>query len=286
MIHFCSPRSRVDEHLKFSAYAAWSCSERLRTGTLVFVMLFAGAISLDARAAAPGSEPGFTIAPYGWLAGLDGTVGVPASEIDPGGGIGFLDRVDFEVSDELETIGFMFYGEWRGDRWMAFFDSVWANVSQDADIKLGRLLPASDATAEIDGNVYQLALGYRLVDWERSSLTLYGGARYYDLKVEGEAKGGILPSTIKSSTSRTWTDAVFGARWRYGFGEHWHGWLQADYGVGESKASWQAFATIGYEFSWGSIESGWRYLSLDYDSNVYRVDLSLSGPFLGAAFSF
>ena len=46
-------------------------------------------------------------------------------------------------------------------------------------------------SAEIDGNIYQLALGYRLVDWESASLTLYGGARYYDIEVLADAKGGI-----------------------------------------------------------------------------------------------
>jgi|GEM_PF-565825 len=281
-----SSYSPMERPFPFSAATVTSCGSRVRAGALLFAMLSTVFVSPDARAAPPGSEPGFTLAPYGWLAGLDGTIGVPASELDPGGGIGFIDRVDFEVSDELEAIGFMFYGEWRGDRWMAFFDSVWANVSQDADIKLGRLLPASDASAEIDGNIYQLGLGYRLVDWERSSLTLYGGARYYDLKAEGDATGGILPSKVKASTSRKWTDAVFGGRWRYSFGDHWHGWLQADYGFGDSNTTWQAFATFGYEFSWGSIESGWRHLELDYDSSVYRIDLSLSGPFLGAAFSF
>ena len=258
MIACCSPYSAVDKPFHFSAATVMSRGSGVRAGALLFAMLSAVFVSLDARAAPPGSEPGFTLAPYGWLAGLDGTIGVPASELDPGGGIGFIDRVDF----------------------------VWANVSQDADIKLGRLLPASDANAEIDGNIYQLGLGYRLIDWERSSLTLYGGARYYDLKAEGDATGGILPSKVKASTSRKWTDAVFGGRWRYSFGDHWHGWLQADYGFGDSNTTWQAFATFGYEFSWGSIESGWRHLDLDYDSNVYRIDLSLSGPFLGAAFSF
>src|SRR5210317_1406045 len=110
----CSP---VDRQLQFSAATVTSRGSRVRAGALLFAMLIAVFVSPDARTAPPGSEPGFTLAPYGWLAGLDGTIGVPASELDPGGGIGFIDRVDFEVSDELEAIGFMFYGEWRGDRW-------------------------------------------------------------------------------------------------------------------------------------------------------------------------
>lgn len=248
----------------------------------VAIIIFA----TDTGAAAPGSEPGFTIAPYAWLAGIDGTVGVPGENLEPGGGSTLVDRIDFSVSEELDTVGFMFYGEWRGERWMAFFDSVWVNVSQDADVKLGRLLPASDATAEIDGNVYQLALGYRLLDREYSSLTIYGGARYYDLEASANAKGGILPDKVTSSATRHWTDAVIGARWRYRFADRWHGWLQADYGGGDSDTSWQGFAALGYSLGWGSIETGWRYLKLDYSTDAYRVDLALSGPYLGFSVGF
>lgn len=237
-----------------------------------------------ASAYTPGSKEGFTIAPYGWLAGLDGTIGVPGGDIDTGPDL--VDRIDFSVSDEMEAVGFMFYGEWRGERWMAFFDSVWANVSQDADAKLGSFFPSSETSAEIDGNIYQLAIGYRLVDWEQSSLTLYGGARHYDLEVQADAKGGVLPEKIESSTTRKWNDAVFGGLYRIRLTENWHGSVKADYGFGESNSSWQIFGTLGYSFSWGSIETGWRHLELDYDSNVYKINLSLRGPFIGAAFYF
>lgn len=253
----------------------------LATAVILFVV---ACLVRPALADTPGAVPGFTLAPYGWLAGLDGTIGVPGNDFAPGPNP--LDRVDFSVSDELETVGFMFYGEWRGERWMAFFDSVWANVSQDADAKLASFLPASQTSAEIDGNIYQLALGYRLLDWESTSLTLYGGARYYDIEVLADAKGGILPGKIESSTTRKWTDAVFGGLYRLRLTENWHGTLKADYGFGDSNTTWQLFGTLGYGFSWGSIETGWRHLELDYDSSVYKVDLSLSGPFIGAAFNF
>jgi hypothetical protein len=256
--------------------------KKVFTATLTSTLLLA----LPAAAAPPGSQPGFTLAPYAWLAGIDGTIGLPGNDLDPGGDLGLFERVDFSVSEELDTVGFMFYGEWRGERWMAFFDSVWANLSQDADVKLSRVLPASDATAELDGNIYQLGLGYRLLEWDNASLTLYGGARYYDVETSGKVSGGILPGKITAKVSRSWSDAVFGGLWRYRLEDKWHGTIKADYGFGDSKNTWQAFATLGYEFGWGSVETGWRYLNLDYDNNDYRVDLSLSGPILGASFAF
>jgi hypothetical protein len=253
--------------------------------TVAAALVLAPTLTLGAEPKIPGWHKGWTLAPYGWLAGLDGTVGSKTPD-DGTGGIEFPPRIDLETSEDYEAIGFMFYGEWRGDRWMAFADSVWANVSQDADLKVSRLLPESNAKATVDGNVYQAALGYRVADWDRSSLLLYAGARYYDLEAEVEVKDGILPNKLTTSTSKTWADAVGGGRWAYRFGENWGGFVQADYGVGDSKSSWQVFATLGYHFSWGMVTGGYRYINLDYDTNSYKIDLSLRGPLVGVAFQF
>ena len=150
----------------------------------------------------PGWEPGFTIVPYGWLAGMKGEIGTNSADVDPGGDLGLPERVDVSVDDELEEIGFMFFGEWRGERWHAFFDSVWANVAQDGDISFGNILPGTAVRAGIDGNVYQLAAGYRLFEGSASSMSLYGGARYYDLQAEVEFQGGLLPDGATASASQ------------------------------------------------------------------------------------
>ncbi len=163
---------------------------------------------------------------------------------------------------------------------------VWANVSQDGDVKLGNLLPSSDAEVTFDGNLYQLGVGYRLFDWDRSFITVYGGGRYYDVEAKIEAKGGILPNKIETSTTRSWSDAVFGARWSHDFGRRWNAFVLADYGFGDSESVWQIFGTVGYEFSWGSIVGGYRYMNLDYETDTYKINLSLSGPVLGASFTF
>jgi hypothetical protein len=43
---------------------------------------------------------------------------------------------------------------------------------------------------------------------------------------------------------------------------------------------------LAYDFSWGSIMGGYRYMNLDYETDTYKINLALSGPVLGAAFSF
>ncbi len=235
-----------------------------------------------AEEAAPGWERGFTFVPYGWIAGLDGEIGTQSDAIDPGG-----DRVDVSVDDALEQIGFMFFGEWRGERWLIFFDSVWANVTQDGELNLTNLLPATEVSAGIDGNIYQLSLGYRLFDLDRSTISLYGGARYYDIVAEARFDGTLLPQPLTTTSAQSWTDAVIGARWGIRLNENWHALVLADAGFGESDMTWQMFATLGYRFNdWGSVVFGYRYMSLDYDTPEYLVDLALSGPAIGVALRF
>lgn len=255
----------------------------------LFAVFMMSVVTLPAAAGetAPGWEPGFTFVPYGWLAGMQGEIGSKSADIDPGGDLDLPERVDVRVDDQLQEIGFMFFGEWRGERWHVFFDSVWANVSQDGEISLGNLLPSTDAHAGVDGNVYELAVGYRLFEWSASSMSLYGGARYYDLLVEGHFEGGLLPDGVTVSAAEDWTDAVAGIRWGYRINETWQGLVLADVGAGESDLSWQVFATIAWRFNeWGSVVGGYRYLSLDYETSDYRADISLQGPAIGLSIRF
>ncbi len=250
---------------------------------LPLIGLFASTAAM-AEDVAPGWQPGFAIAPYGWLAGIDGDIGTASGD---GGDGGLPDFVSVALDDDLDLIGFMFYAEWRGDRWLAFFDSVWANVARDGEIRLAGTLPLAEARAGIDGNVYQLSLAYRLAELGPGTIALYGGARYYDLEADVQFEDGILPQPVMLQGAETWTDAVAGARWDYRLNEKWGGVVLADVGFGESDTSWQLFATVAYRFNErGSVVFGYRYLALDYDTPEYLVDLALSGPAIGVGFRF
>jgi len=256
---------------------------RLAARTLAALCVFVTPLIVEAAERATGWQPGFTLAPYGWLAGLDGTMGAGGAD---DGGISLPPRLDVSTDDEWSEIGFMFYGEWRGERWTAFFDSVWANVSQDGDITLGSRLPDSKAEVTFDGNIYQIGLGYRLLDWDRTFVTVYGGGRYYDVESKIEARDGLLPNKITASATKSWSDGVIGARWSHDFGRHWSTSILADVGFGDSRSAWQVFGTLDYQFSWGKVLGGYRYMNLDYENGDYKINLALSGPVLGAAFTF
>lgn len=61
----------------------------------------------------------------------------------------------------------MFNAAWRGERWTATFDSVWASVSQDASVGILPVLPDSDIRSNVDANIYLLTAGYRVDNWKQ-----------------------------------------------------------------------------------------------------------------------
>jgi len=61
---------------------------------------------------------------------------------------------------------------------------------------------------------------------------------------------------------------------------------QLDGGWGGSDHSVHAWAYVGYQFDWGSVGAGWRYLNFKRDSHGVTNDLSYNGPLLGVAMKF
>jgi len=233
-----------------------------------------------AVAPAAHAAPEWTVTPYLWVAGFDGTIGTA------GGNSGLGDRVtvDFgSLSDNLELRGFMLNGNWRDGRWTAFGDWTYAKVKSDAPTSVPTLY--GSVNGEVKGNIVQGNVGYDFGAGGPSHLDLYGGVRYYDLEVRLGLTGGALPGTDLTGDAQ-WVDGVVGVRWATQFAPNWEGLVQADVGAGGSNLSWQAIGAVGYRFNWGSIVGGWRYLKVDYDDGPYVLDAALTGPFIGAAFRF
>lgn len=241
----------------------------------LFVAAVLAALSGGAAAqSATASE--FTLTPYLWNAGFDGTIGTRS-----GGG-----RLDGEFSgllDAMKVSGIMLYADWRRDRWTIFGDWTHVKVTSSVPSPFGLLYAGLDS--EIKGNIVQGAVGYRVLGDRTSGVDVFGGLRYFDLR----ARLDLLPQVLAArgvSGSESWTDAIVGARWRGRLSGNWVAALYGDVGAGGSDWTWQAVANIGYEFPWGSFLGGWRHLVADHDKDSLRIDAALSGPFLGASFRF
>ncbi|MDH4149754.1 MAG: hypothetical protein OEW79_01515 [Betaproteobacteria bacterium] len=234
-------------------------------------------MTLSAGAAAQSATPSeFTLTPYLWSAGFKGTIGTT-------GGTGRVDADFSNLIDNMETRGFMLHADWRKDRWSVFGD--WVIVKVDSSAPSPRGLLYTGVGGQIRGNILETAIGYRVLGDAVSGVDVFGGVRYYDLEARLDLNPGLLAGRSVSG-SENWLDGIVGMRWMGKFGNRWTASAYGDVGAGGSNTTWQAAATVGYEFQWGSLLAGWRYLVADYDNNGLKIDAALGGPMVGASFRF
>ena len=236
------------------------------------------AVVLSTAAAAQADQ--WRVTPYLWGAGFDGTVGLGS------GGSGLIGRIDVtteDFSDNLRMGGAMVHATWRRGRWTAFGDWTYASVESDSPTRFATLYSGVDV--KLKGNIVEAYGGYDLLGAGDSHLDIFGGVRYYNLKLELGLREGVLPGVLLSEKDN-WVDGVVGVRWDTRFHTNWEAFASADVGGGGSDLSWQVFGGIGYRFSWGSVVGGWRYLHVDYEKNDFRLDAALTGPFIGASFQW
>jgi len=241
---------------------------------LVCASLFAASISATALA-----QPSqWTITPYAWLAGFDGTLGVQGSPPGLGG------RIDADTTGtNLKQVGAMLHVNWRQGRVTAFGDWTYANVKADSPTPFAALYAGADV--KVRGNVVEANAGYDLIGAPDTHLDVFGGLRYYDLHIDLALREGVLPGASVGGSS-SWMDGVVGVRGETRFADRWDAFGSADVGGGGSDLAWQLFGGVGYRFSWGSIIAGYRHLHVNYEKSSYKLDGALTGPFIGASFYF
>jgi hypothetical protein len=229
---------------------------------------------LAAPVVASAGELSFT--PYLWLPSVDGTVGAGTDSTLP--------PVDFNAfSENLKLGGAMVNLTWRDGRFLVFGDWTYANVRSSAPSPLGLLYSGVDL--QIVGNILQLFSGYTLLDREGMRLDAFLGARGYGLTGRLGFDAGTQPA-VSTSANEIWVDAVAGFRFDARFAGKWLAHLRGDAGTGGSSLSWQGYAVGGYGFSWGDLVAGWRHLYVDKGEGNLRLRLALSGPLVGAHFTF
>ncbi len=238
-------------------------------------ILTVAAALLAAPGVASAGELNFT--PYVWIPGINGTIGTG------GGDSGLGDRVTLDFSPEFRIGGAMANFSWREDRFAAFGDWTYANVRASTPSPFGALY--SGVNGQIIGNVVQLFSGYLLLDRNGMKLDAFLGGRGYGLTGRLGLDAGAA-SAVHLSANEVWLDAAAGLRFNAVVARHWVAHLRGDVGAGGSNLTWQAYAAGGYEFSWGALLLGWRHLYVDKGEGDLRMRLSLSGPVVGANFTF
>lgn len=228
-------------------------------------------------APAPSAAGELDFTPYVWIPGINGTIGTG------GGDTGLGDRVSVDFSPEFRIGGAMLNFSWRQDRFTAFGDWTYANVRATSPSPFGALY--SEVKGQIIGNVVQAFSGYMLLDRDGVKLDAFIGGRGYGITGRLGLQPGIASEANLSSHS-IWFDACTGLRLNALFARNWLAFFRGDVGAGGSNFTGQWYAGAGYQFSWGGLLAGWRYLYIDKGEGSLQMKLSLSGPVVGANFQF
>jgi len=233
---------------------------------------------------------------YGYLPDIGGSTNFPE---------GHGTSINVDASKIIDNLKFTFMGtfEARKGRWGFFTDLLYLNVggsqSNTRDVNVGgRELPAGVSTnvdLDLKGLIWTLAGTYRVIGDPATNFDVLAGARLLDLKqtlsYSFTADVGPIVGPGRSGSSEvnpSYWDGIVGVKGRFQFGANreWFVPYYADIGTGESDLTYQLFGGIGYNFSWGSVLGGWRYLDYNFKSSSAVQDLTFNGPMIGVAFSW
>ena len=229
---------------------------------------------------------------YGFFPQLGGSVTFPS---------GTTVNFTVDAKDVISNLKFAAMGWVAAQKgpWGMFTDLIYADIggskSGTRDINIGGVVIPVGVTADLNLDVkstlWTLAGSYRFLDTPEAGFDLLAGARYIDLKQnlgwQFSADFGPIVGPGRQGSSEVriqhW-DAIMGAKGRYNFGERreWYVPYYVDVGTGQDQLTWQAFAGLGYRFSWGDVVGVWRYI----DYRFYKDDdsFSMNGPAVGVGF--
>ncbi len=218
----------------------------------------------------------FAFTPYFWIAGIKGDVGVD----------NFDARVDASFLDENVDLnfGFMATFEARKNKFVIVTDLQYSNLGVD-NATPGPLF--GGAEADFKTFVLDPEVGYRVAsNSEGSFFDVMGGIRYWHLRTDLEFTPGILAGR-SLTRSRSWVDAVGGARGRAMITPKVFVMGKFDLGGGGSKFTYQLFGGGGIQLTPKiALVGGYRHLSVNYDKDGFLFDAYLAGPVIGASFRF
>jgi hypothetical protein len=214
---------------------------------------------------------------YGWLAGLEGTMGF---------GDQFQEPVDATFKDLAGYVDFAIAGRFEAiNPQMAFFTDV-----AYTDLSSSREAEIRNQTVTVNMDITQWILefggGYRV---KEEILILFAG-RYYVL--DTGATSTTIAGGKTGEAEQSWGDIYVGVRYKNLFREKWIVSIRGDIGAGGSELAWFGEATVGYRFT--ELISGlfgYRILSLDREpdsdgENYFKYDMVQNGFGIGLGFSF
>jgi len=251
----------------------------LAAAALMSVVLPAAGRAADLPPVPDSSDWKFTVAVYGWAAGLKGDVGVfglPPKD------------VDLPFSDIIQDLNGAVMGlaEAHNGRFMIGADVTYTNVQSTVKTPFDKLASKIDIT----NTALMLTglAGYAVVDEDAIQLDAVVGGRYWNVNNDFDVKGGLLGGRSKSDGA-SWFDPLVGAKMRVDLSPKFYttGWAMiGGFGVG-SDLMWDLMGGAGYQFNdTFSMFAGYRAVSVDYSNDGFVYDVVEQGPVLAGVFQF
>jgi opacity protein-like surface antigen len=256
---------------------------------LAFVFLSAVPLPTLAQASITNSSPSgdsanpwsVDIVPYLWIAGYDGTFGLPG----PPSGVPSVRTESTTDSTAHISAAAMLAAQLRYQDFGLFLDGAWLQLKADGESPTASY---SGAEVKTDFAYGTAALSYRLPPLGHLRSDVFAGARIWYASMDIELLPGTSPG-FSASSSRTWADPILGASLRYDFTRHWFANVLGDvggFGAGADIA-WNVFGGVGYQFtSWFSASIGYRYLHEDYNQDNFLMNVNVHGFLVGLGFHF
>jgi hypothetical protein len=241
----------------------------------------------------------FSVAPYLWMAAMNGKLGVKGQTVD-------LDIPFSDILDQLDIAGQVHMEAWK-DKFGFFVDATYMKIVVRDGVQLRQ-----DRSVDIK-NTTEFFLGelggfYRVGTWPFGPVTtsykkntkttvtldLIGGGRYWWMENTVNINGPINLNP-EFSGSESWFDFIVGGRVIIDINKLFVS-LRSDvggFGLGfSSDISWNIAGYIGYELPWYKITPiiGYRALYDKYSDGSgddrFLWDAWMYGPALGVAFQF
>jgi hypothetical protein len=223
------------------------------------------------RAAVEDNTWKFDVAPYVFIPGMHGTVGV----------LGHDASIHVTGSEILSNFngGLAGFVQARKGRFLLPIDFFWARVATTKAIPENEI-GVSSVRAEVSQVIFTPEFGYRVIDGERFKFDTVIGARYWHEGLNLTPR----PQNITRSQSANWVDALGGVRFTYDLTPKV--WLIAsgDVGAGQSNLDYQGVGTLNFQPKpLLGFFVGWRYLYVDYEQlqTLYTFNVAQSGPVIG-----
>ena len=246
---------------------------------LVIVCSPIEAQSDPAPAPQPSPDSGweFSVAPYFFLASLDGTVGV----------VGQRAEVNARFRDLFRNLDFAAMGQFEAHKgnWSILADAMYMSLSGE------RVTPSpffGDIEVEVKETIIEPSVAYRAFETEGSSIDVLGGVRFWHVKTHLTFQPRILP-LVDVEGSKSWADPIIGARGTVKLSPRVFALGRFDvggFGV-SSDFTGQVFGGVGFQVKPRvALIGGYRYLRVDYFDDGFLFKTAMNGIMLGAKFKF